>query len=428
MSVLRRLERRGADPTLPWGSSFIPTNGMIGFTAAGVPMNDDQALSIATVYTCVSILADAISTLPLLCYRRTKDRSKKLVDPAPLLISNPWPEGTLQDWLTQGVVSMALRGNFYGLIVDRDERGFATTVMPIHPDRVLARRDMVSGKRIYRIDGQAVSTGDMIHIPMLLVPGSFIGLNPVEYMRTGWALAAATEKYGGQFFANSAMPSGVIEYPGDLEPGETLEFARDWNQGHQGLGQAQKTGVLTGGATFRQLSLAPDDAQFLQTRSFQKSEIASFFRVPEHMLGMQDRTSSWGSGIEQMDIGFVLNTLMPWLGRFEAYLSNLLPKALVAKFDLTSRMRGDSGQRAQYYTMMINAGLMNADEAREFEDLPPLPNGEGQIFYRPSNFTTTTMMKDSPPDPGSSGGIGGGIDQSPDAPFAGGPQSGPGRG
>lgn len=412
MSWLKAEEVRGADPTLPWGSSYIPTNGQIGLVAAGVPINDDAALTISTVYTCIAILADAIATLPLVAYKRTADNSKKIVSPSPQLVSNPWPEGILQDWLTQVMVSLLLRGNFYGKIADRDDRGYPTLIMPLHPDNVTARRG-TDGKRQYRVNGDLVPTADMLHIPAFLVPGSFIGLNPVEYMRGGWGLALASERYGGQFFANSAMPSGVIEIDEDLSPEETLELARDWKMAHGGLGNAQYPAVLTGGAKFQSISLNAQDAQFIETRGFQQNEIASFFRVPLHLLGMQDRTTSYGTGIEQMDIGFIVNTLLPWINRIETYLSNLLPPSQVVKFDLGNRMRGDSGQRSMFYTSMINAGLMSADEARDMEGLPPLPNGEGKLYYRPVNYTTTTVMKSAPPQPGASGGIGGGDSQEP---------------
>src|SRR5438445_6590442 len=121
MSLLREIgqrakETRGADPTLPWGSSYIPTNGQIGLTAAGVPMNDDMALSIGTVYSCIALLTDSVATLPLYAYKKTRDKSKVTVSPPPPLIDNPWPEGVLHDFLTQVMVSLLLRGNFYGLI------------------------------------------------------------------------------------------------------------------------------------------------------------------------------------------------------------------------------------------------------------------------------------------------------------------------
>jgi HK97 family phage portal protein len=265
-----------------------------------MPMSDDASLSIITVFTCVAILADSVSTLPLVGRKRTKDRTKKILDPAPTVIDNPWPEGTLQDFLTQVMVSLALRGNSFNRVTERDVRGYPTGLMPLHPDSVIARRDPKTGQRIYRVQGSLVRSAenidqnDMVHIPALLVPGSFIGLNPVEYMRSSWALAAAAERYGGQFFANSANPSGIISVEEDMSPEEARELKRDWQQMHGGISNAQYPAVLTGGAVWHQISITPDDAQFLQTRDFQRHEIASFFRIPEHMLGFQDRTSSWG--------------------------------------------------------------------------------------------------------------------------------------
>jgi phage portal protein BeeE len=127
-----REEQRGANPALPWGSDRIPTNGELGLVAAGVQINDDVALSISTVYTCVAILADAVSTLPLVAYRKSAT-NRKPIDPTPLLVDDPWPEGILQDWLTQVMVSLTLRGNFYGRITERDVRGFATSVSRCTP-------------------------------------------------------------------------------------------------------------------------------------------------------------------------------------------------------------------------------------------------------------------------------------------------------
>lgn len=388
---------------------------MLGFASAGIPINDDAVLSIVTVFTCIAILADAVSTLPLETFRRAKDKSKKQVD-APPLIVNPWPEGTLQDWLTQVMVSLLLRGNFYGQITDRDLAGRATMIMPVHPDDVMARRNLQSGKREYRFKGKLVPLDDVFHVPATLVPGSFIGLNPVEYVRGAFGLAAATEKYGSQFFANSANPSGVIEYAGDLSPAATLDLARDWKMAHQGLGQASMPAVLTGGATWKTIGINPDDAQFLLTRDFQRHEIASFFRIPEHMLGFQDRTSSWGTGIEQMELGFVLNTLRAWLNRIETPLSNLIPANQVCKFNLDNRLRADTLQRFQAYTLARNGSWLNVDEIRDREDLPPLPDGLGQDYWAPLNFAPVDKIASGAITPGGSGGQGGGIDQSPDAP------------
>ncbi len=428
MTILRQLERRGADPRAEWGSSVIPTNGQIGFSAAaGIAMNDDVAMSIGTVYTCLAILCDSIAGLPLEAYRRKDEKYTKPIWPAPPLIENPWPDGILgtqntrQDFFTQAVMSLGLRGNFFGRGLAPDSKGYPTMIQPFHPDTVMAWRNRGTGLKEYRQMGRIVPLEQMVHIPALLMPGSFIGLNPVEYMRQSWSMAVATERYGAAFFANSANPSGVITTLEDLSEDETLALARAWAVKHQGLGNAQYPAVLTGGATWTQMSLSPDDAQFLLTRDYQRTEIGSFFRIPQHMLGLQDRTSSWGTGIEQMEIGFVINTLRPWLMRLEAYMSNLLPPTQICKFNLGGRLRGDTLQRYQGYTLARNGGWMNIDEIRFLEDLPPLPDGLGQDHWAPLNFAPLDQMHKGLAAGKGDGGIGGGIENSPDAPPAPGP-------
>lgn len=417
MSILRQLERRGADPTLPWGSSYIPTNAQTGLMAAGVPINDDAAMSISTVFTCIAILSDAVSTLPLQTLVKTSDRSRVPVDPPPPLVANPWPDSNLQQWLSQVMYSLLLRGNSYGIITTRDTDGYPTSIQLIHPDLVVPRRNP-AGEREYRINGRLIPTINVMHIPGLTPPGGFIGLNPIEYMRGGWGIASATEKFGGQFFNNSANASGVLETEGDLSQDETLELARAWKQAHQGVGNANMPAVLTGGTTWKQISINPDDAQFLATRGYQAADIANFFRIPQHLaLGSADRTTSYGVGIESMELQFVTYTLGPWLYRIENQFTAYTPPQYSTQFDLSQRVRGPSLERAQRHTLEINGGWKNADMIAAEENMPALPDGKGETFWRPLNFAPA----DSPTfmDPTlSSGGIGGGIENDPDAPPA----------
>lgn len=384
MSLIRRaMERRGADPTLPWGSSYIPSNGQTGLVAAGVPINDDAALSISTVYRCVQILVESVSTLPFGAWRKTSDRTRIPVNVT--LVRQPWPEGSVVDFLSQVVFSIVLRGNFFATIADRDAKGYASALVPCHPDEVMARRDPRTGKRVYRVKGQPVDAADVVHIPSAMVPpGSFLGLNPVEYMRQSWGLAAAAEKYGGQFFANSANPSGIITVDSDMSEEETLEMARAWRMGHQGVGMAGMPAVLTGGARWQQLTISPDDAQFLQTRQFQRHEIASWFGIPPTMLGDVDRSTAV-AGIEQFEMAFVTNVLRAYLVRIESAFNALLPPSIVTRFDLSDRLRADTLVRFQAYQLARNSGFMSVNEIRESEGMPAV-GPAGDTYLQPMNM------------------------------------------
>jgi len=170
--------------------------------------------------------------------------------------------------------------------------------------------------------------------------------------------------------------------------------------------------VLTGGVTWRQLQLAPESAQFLGSRNFSAAEICAWFRVPPHLgLGSADKTTSWGIGVESMSMSFQQYTLGPWMVKIESQLNDYLPPEQTVRFDLTDMVRAPSLERYQRYTLARNAGILSINEIRGMEDLPNIGLG-GDDHMAPLNFAPI----DSPvfQDPSlSSGGIGGGMDQSP---------------
>jgi HK97 family phage portal protein len=229
------------------------------------------------------------------------------------------------------------------------------------------------------------------------MPGALVGLNPIEVARTSFALSKAAETYGAAFFGNSAHASGVISVQGTLNKEEQINLGRQWIEAHQGLGKAQLPAVLTGGATWTPISIAPDDAQFLQTRQFSRAEVAMMFRVPPHMIGDVDRTTSWGTGIEQQEIGFVVNTLRPFLSKLEGAFFDLLPKPIYAKFDVSGRLRGDTLQRFQAYTLARNGSWLSPNEIREMEDRPPIEGGDD--YWAPMNFMPLDQFGDNVPPP-----------------------------
>lgn len=384
MSLLRGLlERRGADPTKPWGDSTPPAPGSLVPSIAGVRITDDTAMQVITVLACVSILADSVSTLPMFEYVFDSDGIRRRVSETngtPFL-TNPMEGMTRQDWLSQLMVSLLLRGNAYGAVLATSGHlHLPSQIQPLPPDVVTVRP--YQGGAQYVISGRVQPPNSIVHLRGMSMPGSPVGLNPIQAARGGIALARATEDYGSAFFGNSAEASGVLSVDGDLTDDQARKLVRSWVAAHQGVNKAHLPAVLSGGAKWTSIAINPDDAQFLQTRDFQRHEIAMMFRIPEHMIGVQDRTSSWGAGIEQMEIGYVINTLRPWLTRFESVLSALLPSGHEVRFDLSGRLRGDTGQRFTAYQTAINNGWMCVDEVRDLESLPPLPDGKGQVYYQ----------------------------------------------
>lgn len=380
MSLTRRAfaatERRAAGE---WGDSTPPPPGS---TLTGAT-SEMRALQVLAVYGSVDIIAKAVASLPWQRFS-TSDPATRRELPLTQILKKPYVEIRRTDWLIQYVMSMALRGNFYGQILERDQDFFPTQIKPIHPDRATVRR-LPSGLPEYRFNGKIVPTDNVFHIRNLSVAGALEGLNPIEHIRLALLLASSADQYGAEFFANSALPGGTIEVEDDLDPDEAVKLARVWLATH-GPGNRHLPGVLTGGAKFNTISVNPADSQFLETRQYSASAISGMiFHVPPHKLGMTEKTTSWGKGIEEQDRGFVTDTLGGYIGALEEAVDELHPDEQYCRLNLAARLRGDSLQRAQVGALGTAGGWLCADDVRAIEELPPLPNGMGQNFMVPIN-------------------------------------------
>jgi len=391
--AITALERRGAPGYLPWGDSTPLSNSMTGGqSAGGFIVNEKSSLQVTAVYGSVSVIAGAVASLPLDLMTSPHRRNGKVLPPSPLL-QHPYAEISAIDWWTQFTLSLALRGNFYGQIVQRDPQTlFPLQIKPVHPDHVAVGR-LVDGTIEYRYWGQIVPKDQVIHVKLLSVPEALTGLNPVEYLRTIIGGALAADNYANSFFQNSALPSAVIETPEDYDEEEVKAWARAWKQMHQGTGQSQGLGIITGGATLKPITITPAQAQFLQSRQYSAAQISGqIFRVPPHMIGIVDRTTSWGTGIEQQEMGFVRNTLIDYIARGEQLMTACHPPGQFVRFDLSERLRGDKLSRFQANALGVAGGFLLPDEARADEDLPPLPGGIGKTALAPINATTLKQM------------------------------------
>lgn len=412
MSITSRIRGRSQQRMyLPSGAGdpwAIPSNGSLAaWTPAGVPVTEDTAMQLLVVSACVRILANAVAGLPLDAVQMT-GLTRKQLDPAPPIISDPFGGlnnqafPTRRTGLVQLMISLLLRGNGYAVVVARDSLMRPTRLRVIHPDRVAVGLND-DGSRYYEINRRPVDTVDMIHVIGMSMPEAPIGMSVISYARTAIGLGLAAEEFGARFFGSGAHLSGVIEIPGDLDKDRARQVKENWQAAHTGLRHAHEVGVLTGGAKWAPISVTPEDAQFLGTRAAQNLDIAMLFGVPPHMLGQVDRTTSWGTGIEQQSLGFLKYTLSNWIGLFEETWSPMLPPRQIARFNVAGLLRTDTAGRYAAYMQARNGAWMTIDEIRALEDMEPLPNGKGSDPFAPLNSAHATGSSgpadDSPPAP-----------------------------
>lgn len=378
-------------PTVPISSqSILEFIGAEQTGAAGMSVTESNSLGISAVYRAVNLIASTAAGLPLHAYSDSDDDDVRLKMPkgsaAQILLRNPHPDMTPFEWKEMIFVHLALWGNAY-LRKLRNGLGQVVELWVIHPSRVRSGRDTEVGTKVYVIDGKVdepLSDNEILHIPGFGYDG-VCGVSPIRAARQGLGLAMAAEQFGASLFGSGSLASGILQTEQRLEQKDANALAKRWRDRTAGIKNAHDVVVLDRGAKFQQLSIPPEDAQFIESRKFQVEEVARMYGVPPHMLMQTDKSTSWGAGIEQQSIGFVVFSLSPWLIRVEQRLTKLIrPAAAYAKFNVDGLKRGDSQQRAQFYAQMWQLGVFSTNDIRRLEDLPPVPGGDAR--YVALNF------------------------------------------
>lgn len=371
--------------------------------AAGVTVSQDTALQLAAVWGSVALISDSITTLPIRQWKLSGTSEPVAMD-STQVIAEPWPEITQGDFIGQGTVSQLLRGNLFGKVTARTDNLYPEQIQIIPPNNVSIRRNLSTGALEVRYYNVLQTPDNVTRAMGMSNPGGFVGLNPIQYMANVLGVSRAQDLYEGAFYANSAQPSGVIQVKGALGPNEAKAMAESWLEAHQGINHAHLPAVLTDDATWNAVTMSMVDAQFLQMMQFSESVISGrIYRVPPHMLGMVDKDTSWGAGIEQQELGFVRNTLLIWLKRWEDLMTSWLPPRQFVTFDLSGRLRGDTLQRFSTYQIARVIGAMNNLEVRKAEGMT-LPT-DPAVIAELSNYSAP--LNSAPVKPTSTGGAGG---------------------
>ena len=391
LDFFRGLFKSRDKPTDSYHFSFAPF--LFGKSISGKTVNEFSAMQNSAVYACVRILSESIAALPLHVYEY-KNGGKERVPNHPLyylLHDAPNDEMTSFQFRECSMAHLLLWGNSYAQIL-RDGLGNITGLYPLRPDRTSVERDD-NGEIVYRYTPTTgenqhmkkptqitLSRRDVLHIPALGFDG-LIGYSPIAMARNAIGVAIACEEFGAKFFENGAKPSGVLKVPHVLKDPQKLSDS--WQSAYGGE-NAGRIAVLEEGVDYQQISIPPNDAQFLDTRKFQLNEIARIFRVPPHMLADLERATF--SNITQASLEFVMYTLTPWIVRWEQALNKALFKPsergkFFTKFAVEGLLRGDYETRVRGYQLALQSGWMNVNEVRELEDMNKIPDEEGGNIY-----------------------------------------------
>lgn len=369
--------------------------------AAGIAVNEHTAMTMSAVYRAVSLISSVAAALPLHQYRQgTKERVPST------LLDDPHPDMTAYELWRLTYLHRCLWGNAF-LRIERDRSRRPRWLHPIPPVRVtveaVARTELNPGGKRFKVlaDGgqyEYLTSYDVLHLPGLGFDG-VQGYSPVRLARQGIGMALAAERHGAKLFGSGNLLSGLLRTDQQLDQPKADALKARWQTQMQGPDNSHDIAVLGSGAQFQALTMPNDDAQFLESRRFQVSEVSRWFGVPPFLMMETEKSTSWGTGLEQQAIGWIKFDLHPqWLAPTERRVAReLLPGGRYAKYVVEGLLRGDSAARAEFYRVMREVGAFSANDIRDLEDRPPIPAGDG--YLQPLNMAPLG----SQPDPGNGG-------------------------
>lgn len=392
-------EQRDVAPARGWDS--FPRTDEFGnpATNSGTTVTEETSLKYSAVWAAVGLIVDSIAPLSPKAVKENDDGSLTKVN-LPAWVRSPHPELRRPEVLSVLLTSALLWGNGYALIA-RNGSGSPSALLPLDPRRVYCDWvDPVARQhRFYQIDGGVrLGPNDVFHLQGLTLPGCATGLSPIAQAREAIGLGLTLEEFGARYFKQGSMSKVVLELPGQLTEEQARAIVANYERFHKGAGNWHRPAVASGGSAVKPISIPPEDAQFLESREFQALDVARWYRVPPHRIGIISKQSSWGSGLAEENTAMTQMTFRPWIQRLESaftyYTAGPEDRGVLIKLDDSDLMKGSFEDTIKTWSTAVLGGWVRPNEARKAIGLEPIPEGDGLLVpLAPSG----PAIKDPPP-------------------------------
>jgi HK97 family phage portal protein len=372
---------------------ILPNVGNLGFGGSIFGGNSrsitpDNAMQLTTVFACNRVIAETLSSISLDIFKKIengkeKDTTHTLYN---LLKYSPNPYMTSVMWREMIATDLNLRGNHYSQIV-RNGMGDVIALYPLVTKNMTVA--LKKGKKVFTYQNgdkkHKLSSFDVLHIQGLPSEDGITGLSPISANKRALELGSTAETFGSSFFNNGANASGAFSFPGVLSDKAFDRLKISINEANTGMINANKPMLLDEGMKFQRFTISNSDSQFLETRKYQKEEIASIFRVPMHMVNSLENATF--SNIEHQSLEFVQFTMLPWIKRIEqaltlSLLSSDEMRTHSIKFNVDSLLRGDFATRTAGYATLFNIGVLSQNEIRAKENMNSIGKDGDKYFVQ----------------------------------------------
>jgi HK97 family phage portal protein len=359
---------------------------------AGTVINSETAFQVNAIFSAVSLISDLVSTLPVDAFT-TQDGSRFPFRPKPSWVDQPDVDLPRQAFYSSVVTSLLLDGNAF-IRVFSNRKGEVVNLTVLNPTTVDIVRNGI-GRLQFNVAGEdkPLSSDDIIYIPDLLRPGQIRGTSRVVALRESFGLALALERFASVFFGSGTTLSGVIEYPNNLTQEQADNLRNGFDQRHSGWSRSARTGVLSGGATFKPTQINPQDSSLIESRHLAVEDVARAFNVPTHLLGLPG-TMSYAS-VEENNRSFLTTTITPLVNKLESGLTPLMRRSpggenAYIKFNMDALLRANIQARTAAYSSGLQAGYLTINDVRRLEDLLPVADPAADTVRVPlANVTIT---------------------------------------
>lgn len=351
-------------------------------TNSGNHINEENAFKFSIVYASITLIADGIASLAPMAFNLQTDGVKARAD-VPQWIRKPHPEIRRFDIWNQLIVSVLAWGNGFSQFIRRPSDGVIVGLSVLDPSIVECEWDPnKTGYRRYRLNGsgQWLGSYDIFHIQGPTLPGDAKGMSVIHYAREAIGLGMTLEEYGARFFGQGSQAKTVIEIPNGVNEGQARDIVKTFERFHKGRDNWHRPAIISGGGKLQTISIPPDDAQFLQSRDFQAIEVARWFRVPPHRVGIVSKSTSWGSGLAEENMAMLQHTYRPWIQRMQDALTMYAPGGqdlgTLIELDTSDLLKGTFKEQADVFTALYAGQLITKNEARRALGYEPVSTGD----------------------------------------------------
>lgn len=367
---------------------------------SGTNITSETAFQVNAIYSAISLIADTISTLPLDVFVR-RDGARYPFRPAPAWVQNPDVDLPREAFYSSVVTSLLLEGNAF-IRVFSNSSGEIVNLVVLNPTTVEVKRNAL-GRLMFVVKGEKkpLTAEEIVFIPDVLRPGTVRGVSRIEALKENWGLALAMEKFSATFFGQGTNMAGVIEFPGNLTQEQSDQLRNGFDKAHQGWQRGHKTGVLSGGATWKSTQIDPDKSTLVESRNMAVADVARAFNIPVHLMGLPG-TNSYAS-VEESNRAWLSTSITPLVSKIEGAMSPLMMRTsggenAFLKFNLDGLLRANIQARMSAYSTGLQAGFLTINDVRRIEDYRPIDDVSADTVRVPLanvNINAATLSADS---------------------------------